>query len=266
MSVDEVLINRSYQKLREQSGGSQWLRRYLGYNSWDMTEWEDDFNASVIETTYRWPAGNLWNSGGAGAADLAMAANSSTATMVSGTTDNGVVGATFGKLMWYGQNDAVCAARVHLGAAVANAKIEFGFTDDIEDDAGILNDGQVTTPTWTAGDGAAWTYDTDATDATTVWQHHAVAATVGDATTKTVTTLVPVASTYQRLVVALKGTSSRYLLLDATDALQYDSGWKAYGVTTDTALIPALFVTSRATTTKTLTIDQIQVWQRRSIT
>ena len=256
MSADTVLIDRSYKKLREQAGGAKWLREYLGLDSWDIIQENDDFHGAL--NTTRWA--NLFKSGN-GAADLVAVADSSTASLVSGTDDNGYAAATQGHLFWKGDNHAICTARLHIGAAITNAKMEFGFSDDVTGDVGIINDAQVTTPTWVAADGAGWVYDTDATDATTVWQHHGVAAGTG---IKTVTTLAPVASTYQRVLVALRGSSARYMLFDANDEAQYDSGWKADAITSTVGLTPFIIVQSRATTTKTLTVDQVTVMQKRT--
>jgi hypothetical protein len=259
MAVDNVVIDRSAAKLRSQTGGARWFRDYLEILAWDHVDVEDDFIGTTLSAV-------LWttaNSGGAGAASLVHLANSFSgeATMVGGTTDDAWVRAHFNSMQFKGELNAVIAARVKV-SAVTTVKLEVGFTD-ATGDAGAVN--ILATPTYTASDCALWCFDADDAGNATGWQGIGVKANTG-ITKLEPTTVNPAADTYQRLVVALRDDNAKYMVFDANDGLIYESAWQASAVTKTVGLTPWLFVQERAgSASRTKTVDQVQVWQRRTL-
>jgi hypothetical protein len=256
-----------------------------------MVSWDDDFLGDTIHGGYQ-TAGQ-----GTGLAISAptSAIRNGEATLVTGSSEDNGQTASLG-LHWYGEQNAVFAALVHLNQ-VTNVKAEIGFSDQTAtagsaatDHAGAIA-AVLATPTATATDGACWIFDTD--DAGGVgWQGFGVAN--GTVMTKVEPTNIgswasnanqtgtptadpkPHAGIYELLIVALAGGSARFLRggMVGTDSAEndwtkrltvtYDSGWQAGAVTSTVALTPHIFVQCRAGTDPvTLTIDRWSAWQYR---
>ena len=135
-----------------------------------------------------------------------------------------------------------------------------GFTDALTD-AGAVND--LEGATFTATDCAVWAFDTDGTD-TDYWK---LASTPDAGTTDTVTDtgFAPVVDTYETLIVALEDTAAHFYRLDANGYQTYKASHTT-GPSKDVALTPWVFTQTReASDEKTVTIDFIKVWQRRTV-
>lgn len=262
MAADSVIIDRSYARLRASVGGEQWIRRSLSFLSHDIvTVVDDDFTGSgTISLTGNgsWTAAAN-GTAAAGIAYPATKVRNGAAVLVTGTDDDGY-GTGYAGLVCVGELHTVFTARVAM-SAVTTAKFELGLTD-ATGDAGAVN--ALATPTYTADDCVLWCFDTDDAGNATGAQGIAVKNTTG-LTKLEPSAITPAANAYLRFGVALKDTSVRHFVYDANDALIYDSNWVANGITSDDLLTPWLFVQARAgAASRTLTVDQVQCWQRRT--
>ena len=143
---------------------------------------------------------------------------------------------------------------------IAATKIEVGFTDAV-DDAGAVND--LEGATFTATDCAVWAFDTDGTD-TDYWK---LASTPDGGTTDTVTDtgFAPAADTYETLIIALEDTAAHFYRLDSNGYQTYKASHTT-GPSKDVALSPWIFTQTReGSDEKTVTVDFIRVWQRRTV-
>ena len=240
----------SRQNLRNTMG----LAREFGFaefNTLDQVVVFDDFVGDVLSVEWR-----TADTGSGSSADAVISAGANgTIVMVTGTADNGY-SALSRELNFQGQLNCVMAARIKVDD-IAAVKMEIGFTD-AHDDAGAVN--TMATYATTATDWVGWVFDTDDT---AYWQ--ATGVDTNTEATKIEDGLAPVAATYETLIVALEDTTAHFYRLDANGYQTYSSAPMTGACTKDVSLTPWVFVQSRESSdSKTLTVDYIKAWQRRT--
>ena len=240
----------SRQNLRNTMG----LAREFGFaefNTLDQVVVFDDFLGDVLDVEWR-----TADTGSGSSADAVISAGANgTIVMVTGTADNGY-SALSRELNFQGQLNCVMAARIKVDD-IAAVKMEIGFTD-AHDDAGAVN--TMATYSTTATDWVGWVFDTDDT---AYWQ--ATGVDTNTEATKIEPSIAPVAATYETLIVALEDTTAHFYRLDANGYQTYRSAPMTGACTKDVSLTPWVMVQSReAGDSKTLTVDYIKAWQRRT--
>jgi len=157
-----------------------------------------------------------------------------------------------------GNNSSVIWARIKTSSA-DNLKLEVGFTDS-DSDTGAVN--ALATPTTTAHDCAVWCYDTS--DAAGLfWQGvHSANSTTPSKVEPGL--YLPVAATYDWMGVALLGSAVKFMQADQYGNPIYESAWQASGITAADALVPWIFAQTRNTTSKTVDVDYVIAYQRRT--
>ena len=240
----------SRQNLRNQIGLAREFG-FLEFNTLDQVVMFDDFLGDVLDVEWR-----TADTGSGSSADAVISAGANgTIVMVTGTADNGY-SALSRELNFQGQLNCVMAARIKVDD-IAAVKIEVGFTD-AHDDAGAVD--TLATYATTATDWVGWIFDTDDT---AYWQ--ATGVDSNTEATKIEDSLAPVAATYETLIVALEDTTAHFYRLDANGYQTYRSAPMTGACTKDVSLTPWVFVQSReAGDSKTLTVDYIKAWQRRT--
>jgi len=261
--ADRIVTDLSDVRLRSGMGAAI-TSEFLQLNSFDMMQWSDDFvdssNADMDNRYTRAVTGS-----GAGAV-LTIQANEpwGVASLVTGTTDNGISAMSLGTIC-AGEYNTVMAVRYKIDV-ITFAKIEIGFRDSVANNTvGIVNalntDG---TPSFSATNGCCWVFDTDATIDT--WGAEGVKADT-QATGVTLATTAggaaPVAGTYQTMVVALMDNNAYFSRYSADGRKQGETIMLNDCNTLTTAVAPAVFVQTRNTTTKNLDIDFFKMWQLR---
>ena len=258
--ADRIIQDLSDIRLR--SGDSpEATMEFLQLNSFDVCKWEDDFfdssNADMDNRYTRAVTGS-----GAGAV-LTLTANQEwgSARMTTGTTNDGISAMSLGTI-FKGDYNAVMAVRFKINV-VTGMKIEVGFRDSVANNsAGIVN--VLNTPSFNASNGCCWVFDTDAT--TDTWAVEGVNATVvatGETLATTAAGSVPVADTYQTLVVAMMEDSAYFMRYTADGRKQGETILVSGSQLGSVALAPSVFVQTRNTTTKLLDIDFFKAWQLR---
>ena len=240
----------SRQNLRNTMG----LAREFGFaefNTLDQVVVFDDFVGDVLSVEWQ-----TADTGSGSSADAVISAGENgTIVMVTGTADNGY-SAISRELNFQGQLNCVMAARIKIDD-IAAVKMEIGFTD-AHDDAGAVN--TLASYSTTATDWVGWIFDTDDT---AYWQ--ATGVDSNTEATKIEDSLAPVAATYETLIVALEDTTAHFYRLDANGYQTYRSAPMTGACSKDVSLTPWVFVQSReASDSKTLTVDYIKAWQRRT--
>ena len=181
--------------------------------------------------------------------------------MTTGTTNDGISAMSLGTI-FKGDYNAVMAVRFKINV-ITHMKIEVGFRDTVANNsAGIVN--VLQTPSFNATNGCCWVFDTDATVDT--WAVEGVNATVvatGETLATTAAGSVPVADTYQTLVVAMMEDSAYFMRYTADGRKQGETILVSGSQLGSVALAPSVFVQTRNTTTKLLDIDFFKAWQLR---
>ena len=224
---------------------------FLEFNTLDQTVVFDDFVGDVLSVEWQ-----TADTGSGSSADAVISAGTNgTIVMVTGTADNGF-SAISRELNFQGQLNCVMAARIKIDD-IAAVKMEVGFTD-AHDDAGAVN--TMATYATTATDWVGWVFDTDDT---AYWQ--ATGVDTNTEATKIEPSIAPVNDTYETLIVALEDTTAHFFRLDANGYQTYSSAPMTGACTKDVNLTPWVFVQSRESSdSKTLTVDYIKAWQRRT--
>lgn len=225
---------------------------WLNMLSLDTITYGDDFIGDIAIAT-REPGYDTGNNGTSSAV-AALDANSAggTASMVTGTDDNGdsLLACGAGLHLTADMNPRF-SARIKL-SAITTVKCEIGFTD-VGSDRGAIN--ALDTPTATANDAVVAIFDTDATEDN--WQFAGVRSTTAwsDATVD----VAPVAATYTWITVALNRVD---LATDNVDAYLYIDGVlkaskKLDAISNTAPILPWVYVQARAgSASRTLTIDR----------
>ena len=227
---------------------------FLEFNTLDQVVVFDDFVGDVLSVEWQ-----TADTGSGSSADAVISAGANgTIVMVTGTADNGY-SAISRELTFQGQLNCVLAVRLKIND-VADAKIEVGFTD-AHDDAGAVN--TLGTYSTTATDWVGWIFDTEDTGNATKWQ--ATGVDSNTEATKIEPDLTVAADTYETLIVALEDTTAHFYRLDANGYQTYKSAPMTGACSKDVSLTPWVFVQSRESSdSKTLTVDYIKAWQRRT--
>ena len=234
---------------------------FLQLNSFDVCKWDDDFlDTSNADMDRRYTRA-VTGSGSGAVLTLTTGEEWGSARMTTGTTDNGISAMSMGTIC-KGDYNAVMAVRYKINV-ITNMKIEVGFRDTVANNTvGIVN--ALDDPTFSATNGCCWVYDTDAT--TDSWAAEGVKASsvaTGETLATTAPGGVPVADTYQTLVVALMEDNAYFMRYNADGRKQGETILVADAQTGSVALAPSVFVQTRNTTTKLLDIDFIKAWQLR---
>jgi len=240
----------SRQNLRNQIGLAREFG-FLEFNTLDQVVVFDDFVGDVLSVEWQ-----TADTGSGSSADAVISAGANgEIVMVTGTADNGY-SAMSRELNFQGQLNCVMAARIKVDD-IAAVKMEIGFTD-AHDDAGAVN--TLATYSTTATDWVGWIFDTDDT---AYWQ--ATGVDSNTEATKIEDSLAPVAATYETLIVALYDTTATFYRLDANGYQTYKSAPMTGACSKDVSLTPWVFVQSRESSdSKSLTVDYIKAWQRRT--
>lgn len=218
----------------------------------NISKWDDDFQGDTLHGGYQSTASGA----GSAAAAISAGLQGGAVILVTGTDADGRSDLSLG-LHFAGNSNVVIAARLKI-SAISGAKIEIGFTDVVSGtDAGAV--ATKATPTFNANGCALWAFDTNDND---YWE--GIAALEGVAATTVEAAISPAADTYEWMIVALNGTSAKYLRLNADAEKTYESAWQTSAITAATLLTPWVFVQTRNTTSKTLTLDRWIVYQRSS--
>lgn len=231
----------------------EWLR-YLAI--YDVETMFHRFN-DVSVANLGWAVAN---SGGAGAADLALPSTkvlNGGATAAPGTTDNGSLSAIH-YLQWNGDQNVGIMGRLKIDSITGGHNTEFGLIDAVPGSNGP-GCADVDTPTATMTDGAVFTIDGDQTITTLA------AVTAGTSFTTTATTLAApsptayVAATYLTFMIQLIGNAAYFYCNGVLCASH--TGDKVEG---GTLLAPWIYVRNRSTGAKIATIDFVAAWQDRA--
>lgn len=234
---------------------------FFSTEAWDVFSFKEDFNGPTIDT-YRWTVGN---GGGLSAASPAISVGvvNGIITMVTGTAGDNTASSTLaGGRHFRGDSNAIITARLAISAVVTNVKVEVGFRDAITTTAAAhaVVDAKAT-PTFTSTDGAVWILDT-ADNA--YWEGVAVANTTGATTLEAA--ISPTAATYEYLQVALVDGVAFYSRFDADGYRTYGPTAQAAAVTATVLLSPHLTIEAKNTTSKSLFVDAVWLYQARTST
>jgi hypothetical protein len=257
--ADPIQILRTRDSLKRVRGGRDGLYPFLEHNTWDIVHYFDDFLGDEIRGSGATPGTYELNTHTDGVLSILADQTNGVAELSCSTGAGANDEYTFislPELAWTAEQNAVIAVRFKLVEAITNVKIEVGFTD-VTTDNGAVN--VLATPTGTADDCAVWVFDTDDT---AYWQCFGNKA--GTEATKIEDGLVPVANTFETMVVALRDTNARFMRLDANGRLTYQSAWMTDAITAADKLVPWIGLQVRDALDKNLNIDFIDVRQRRS--
>lgn len=241
------------------------LMQWIEFISPDILKFDDDFVQYTDIASFKW--GSKTNGTSAAVTGSVASEANGVCRLTTGTSSNGYaaifpnfggVAATLKGASFLGNNSAVMWARLKA-SAVTSMKIEMGFTDS-DADAGAVN--VLATPTTTAHDCAVWCYDTDDT-AGLYWQ--GVCSANSTTPTKVEPALfLPVVATYDWVGVAILGSAVKFMRADQYGNPTYESAWQASGITATDALVPWIMAQTRNTTSKTVDIDYVIAYQRRT--
>jgi len=153
------------------------------------------------------------------------------------------------------------AVRYRLSSA-ANIKLEIGFSDHVANGTAISN--VIDAGSMTATNGCCWAYDTSATVDT--WNAMGVAAGSA-ATAQALSTsdagALPVADTYQTMVVAMMEDSAYFMRYTADGRKQGETLVMSGSQTGSVNLAPSVLVRTRTTASVNCDLDFFKVWQLR---
>jgi hypothetical protein len=259
--ADRIVQDLSDIRLR--SGDSpEATMEFLQLNSFDVCKWDDDFLSGVLTSSV------YTSVSGSGATAFAVLAGTASANewgvirLITGTTDEVGGGLSLG-LQCKGDYNSVMAVRYRVSSA-ANLKVEIGFRDSIATSTGTVN--VLDTPSFNATNGCCWVYDIDATVDT--WAAEGVkagtASTTGETLATTAAGALPVADTYQTMVVAMMEDNAYFMRYTADGRKQGETILLSNCQTGSVNLAPAVFVQNRAgSASKNFDIDFFKVWQLR---
>lgn len=232
------------------------LNRYLTrFASHSTRYFRDDFEVDTINLD-NYALGN-----GAGASAVAFAIAVVEGGTIIGTTGtaNGVTASEslIMPLTWYGDRNAGMEV-IFKPSALTEIKVEVGFIDAVpgSNTAGINN---IATPTFFAADGALFLFDH--TGSTTTCGFYTVGSTTGQPDAVTAVTSTLSSTVWNRVRVQLIGNNAmcwmngQLVANHQTDADGYVEG----GV----ALAPWIYLRANSAATKSLSVDQIEVWAER---
>lgn len=234
----------------------------------DVARFHEEFIGPVIDSNH-WTLGN---GAGAGAISpaITVGAQGGQARWTTGTAGDNTAAATLvGGRHYTGDTNALIVARLKINTAVTAVKVEVGFKDNILTTAGngaVVN--VMATPSFVATDGVCWAYDTNNTG--TGWRALGVANAVA-AATDTAYDVVPVADTFEYLVVELVDGAAYFSRYNADGIMTYQGGAgrdrpMLLAVTATVLLAPYVYVEARSATSRIVDVDMVFVSAARSAT
>lgn len=234
----------------------------------DIMRFMDDFTGPVIDTN-KWTVGN---GGGASAVSpaITVGAQGGQIRMTTGTAnDNTASSILVGGRHLTGDTNAMIIARLKINTSVAAIKVEVGFKDNILTSAGngaVVN--VMATPSFIATDGVCWCYDTNNTGVG--WESLGRAASTA-ATTDTAYNTVPVADTFEYLMVELVDGAAYFSRFNVDGIRTYFGGAGSatpmlLAVTSTVLLAPYVYVEARSATSKNVDVDIVYYSAARSTT
>lgn len=266
--ANPMILMPTTRHLKKYVPGLRGLLEFLELHALDVYYFEDHFDGGVAAgalTTGTDPE-SKWSliQNASGTATFTATIRNGVCTLDTvGATDNDYVGIYIPNTPCAGNLNTVLVARLYIPTAVTSTKVEVGFADDPANDAGIVN--SLASNTFNSTNGVAAIYDTDDAGNATYWQLAGVQA--GTAATKIEPQVAaPVADTYQTIVVALRGTNAKMMILNADGAMVWETAWMTDAITAATGVSPWVFLRTRAAAAKTLRLDYVKVWQRLTST
>ncbi len=249
--------------------GLRGLLELLELNSLDVLRFHEHFargvaNAAVDTATIVGSPFTTYTDNSGTAIFAAAVANGVCTLSTIGAVANNYIGLYIPNTPCSADRNAVLAVRLAPVSSIASAKYEVGFNDAPASNAGIVN--VLSTPTFHSTNGVTWVYDTNDAGNSTAWQGAGVMAAAAATKKEDSNAPAPVAATYQTMIVALRSTSAKFLALNADGATIYESGWMESAVTAATLLSPWIFVQTRTTAARAVSIDRIDYWQRQTTT
>lgn len=237
--------------------GKSAIPSILELQAMDVAYWRDDFMGDLF---YGGAAPGVYQSTASGTAAAAAAISTGTVNgailLDAGSDDNGRSDLSLG-LHFRGDRNAHVWWRAQV-SAVTSEKFEFGFTDVVSGtDAGAVN--VKATPTFNATDAVVICLDTD--DTSTLALMGVKAGTAE--TTVNFNTTIALATDYY-FGVELRDDQARGHLLDANGRLLESTSWMDDAVTETVLLTPWAFQQNRSASQRTMTIDMLYAYQRRT--
>ncbi len=264
--AEPIQLIRSREELNKRRGGRDGLYGLFEGLTWDNVHFFDDFLGDKIqgsETGGATQASGIYeiNTGVDGALNILANQPNGVAELRAsdgaGANDE-YCGLSLPELAFTGDRNAVIAVRLAIDT-LTTVKVEMGFAD-VTTDNGVINDKTAIPPTGAGGnnDAAVWILDTDDNGN---WEGVGMQAGTG---VREAAGISPTAGTFETLIVALRDTNVKYLRLDASGGLTFESNWQTSGITAATALVPWVFVQVRDAVDRNVQIDFIDVRARRT--
>lgn len=229
----------------------------LELSGMDVFFWRDDF---VGDLFYGGAAPGVYQSTASGTAAATAAISTGTvngAILLDAGTDNAGRSDLSLGLHYRGDRNAHVWWRAQV-SAVTSEKFELGFTDVVSGtDAGAVN--VKATPTFNATDAVVICLDTTNNSTLALM---AVKAGTAETTVNFNTTLA--AATDYYFGIELRGDQARGYLLDANARLIEKTAWMDDAVTETVLLTPWAFQQNRSASQRTMTIDMLYAYQRRT--
>jgi len=271
--AEHVILIPSRQELLKARGNLGLGYQFLERNTLDMYHVKYDFDGDLIPGDATSPGKFELKTNNSGTLiNLADQVNGVARLSTIGSTANDYCNLSLPELNMQAQLSCTMAVRLNA-TSVADCKVEVGFGDLTTNVSCINNLANVT---FTATDCAVWVWDTNDAGNPNAWQGvsaiSGTASTTGKFEPSGLPATYPDTGVFQTLIVALFADSdtqhAKYILLDANGykVVGAESAWTDAAITYNTQLVPWVGVTTRTTAVKTVDIDYIEVWQRRTVT
>ncbi len=269
--AEHVIVLPTRQELLKTRGSLGLAYQFLERNTLDMYHVKYDFEGDELPgSTASASLFELKTNNSGTFINLADQVNGVGRLSTIGSTANDYCNLSLPELNMQAQLSCTMAVRLNA-TSVADCKVEVGFSD-LTTNVSCIND--LTTVSFTATDCAVWIWDTNDGGNPNAWQGvsaiSGTASTTGKIEPSGLDGTFPDTGVFQTLIVALFADSdtqhAKYILLNANGYKVYESAWTDAAITYDTQLVPWVGVTTRTTAVKTVDIDFIEVWQRRTVT
>lgn len=175
-----------------------------------------------------------------------------TARFTTGTTSTNHATLALGTHWLVSNGFTLFTARVASITAIATRTIEIGLADATTETNGLVFSAHGTTTTAVADNAAIFAYDTGATPTLVTWGLFSVNATV--AATRQVTTVAPVAGTYQRFDIAINSSGDAFYYINRALV-----GTQTAAVATTALLTPWIGVTTLAASAAIIDADNFGI-------
>lgn len=237
----------------------------LGFPNLNITVWDDDFQGDLFRGG---AAPGVYQSTASGANSAVAAINTGVASGVirldPGDANNGRSDLSLG-LHYRGNLNATLWGRFTLDNGITSAKFEIGFTDTVSGtDAGAVN--SKSGNTWNATDATVLCFDTsDDTNVTLMGVATGSAATAIDLSF----TLTSAAYYWYGVALQIEDKTSdtvraKGLICDTDGKKVAETAWMTSAVAPTVNLTPWVFIQNRSAAQRTLDLDRLIVYQRRT--